>query len=102
VGTLLAASVTPAFAATTEPPDNIAEALAEAARACKDMDGTPNTDAVLKMEDINGDGGEDWIADYSKMKCEGASIRSAATRAARSRSISGMAGRPGTWCSRTS
>ena len=40
---LLAAAVAPAFAATTEPPDNIAEALAEAARACKDMEGKPNT-----------------------------------------------------------
>ncbi len=60
-----------ATALAAEPPDNIAEALAEAARACKDMDGTPNTDAVLKTEDVNGDGGEDWIADYSKMKCEG-------------------------------
>jgi hypothetical protein len=71
VCTLLAAAVAPAFAATTEPPDNIAEALAEAARACKDMEGKPNTDAVLKMEDINGDGGEDWLADYAKLKCEG-------------------------------
>lgn len=54
-----------------EPPDNVAEAVAEAARACKNSNGTPNTDAVLKVEDLNGDGGEDWIADYSKLKCEG-------------------------------
>jgi hypothetical protein len=40
-----------------EPPDNIAEALDEAARACRDMNGVPNTDAVLKVEDLNGDGG---------------------------------------------
>ena len=69
--TVLAACAAPACAATTEPPDNIVEALADAARACKDMNGTPNTDAVLTMEDVNGDGGEDWIADYAKMKCEG-------------------------------
>jgi hypothetical protein len=61
----LAASAAPA------PPDNVAEAIAEAARACKDMDGTPNTDAILSTEDINGDGGEDWVADYAKLKCEG-------------------------------
>jgi hypothetical protein len=67
----LTASAVPAIAQAAEPPDNIAEAIAEAARACKDMDGTPNTDAVLKTEDLNGDGGEDWIADYAKMKCEG-------------------------------
>jgi hypothetical protein len=59
----------PAHAA--EPPDNVAEAIAEAARACKEADGKPNTDAVLTVEDLNGDGGEDWIADHAKMKCEG-------------------------------
>jgi hypothetical protein len=62
-------ALTPAHAA--EPPDNVAEAIAEAERACKDMDGTPNTDAVLKVEDLNDDGGEDWLADYAKLKCEG-------------------------------
>ena len=54
-----------------EPPDNVTEAVAEAARACKDLNGTPNTDAVLKVDDLNGDGGEDWIADYAKFKCKG-------------------------------
>jgi hypothetical protein len=54
-----------------EPPDNVAAAVAQAAQACKDMDGQPNTDAVLTVEDLNGDGSEDWIADYSKLKCEG-------------------------------
>jgi hypothetical protein len=54
-----------------EPPDNVAAAIVEAAQACKHMDGTPNTDAVLSVEDLNGDGGEDWLADYAKLKCEG-------------------------------
>jgi hypothetical protein len=54
-----------------EPPDNVAAAVAQAAQACRNMDGQPNTDAVLTVEDLNGDGGEDWIADYSKLKCEG-------------------------------
>ena len=40
-------------------------------QSCKDLEGTPNADAVLKVEDVNGDGGEDWIADYSKLKCDG-------------------------------
>jgi hypothetical protein len=73
LATLAAATPSLALAAGAgaAPPDNIAEALAEAARACKDMDGTPNTDAVLSNEDVNADGGEDWIADYAKMKCEG-------------------------------
>jgi hypothetical protein len=54
-----------------EPPDNIAAAIVEAAQACKNLDGTPNTDAVLSVEDLNGDGGEDWLADYAKLKCVG-------------------------------
>ena len=60
-----------AAARAAEPPDNISEAIAEAERACKDLDGKPNADAVLTVDDLNGDGGEDWIADYSKLKCEG-------------------------------
>ncbi len=35
------------------------------------MDGKPNADAVLSTQDLNGDGGEDWIADYNKLKCDG-------------------------------
>ena len=26
---------------------------------------------MLSVEDVNGDGGEDWIVDYAKLKCEG-------------------------------
>jgi hypothetical protein len=66
---LALSAVAPARAA--EPPDNVAEAIAEAERACKDTNGTPNADAVLTVEDLNGDGGEDWLADYAKLKCEG-------------------------------
>jgi len=67
----LAAGFTLASAKAAEPPDNIAEAVSEAARACKHTKGTPNTDAVLSTKDLNGDGGEDWIADFGKMKCDG-------------------------------
>ena len=65
----LALGLAPAQAA--EPPDNVAEAIAEAAQVCRHMNGIPNTDAILTVEDLNGDGGEDWIADYAKLKCEG-------------------------------
>jgi len=67
----LAAGVTLNSARAAEPPDNIAEAVSEAARACKHMKGAPNTDAVLSAKDLNGDGGEDWIADFGKMTCDG-------------------------------
>lgn len=53
------------------PPDNIEAVLAEAAQVCKELNGQPNTDAVLKVEDLNGDGGEDWIVDFAKFECEG-------------------------------
>lgn len=56
---------------SAEAPDNVLAAVDQAAQSCKDFGGTPNTDAVLSTKDINGDGGEDWIADYSKLKCQG-------------------------------
>jgi hypothetical protein len=69
---LAAAFVFALHAQAAEPPDNVADAVTEAAQTCKDDGGTPNTDAVLSVEDVNGDGGEDWIVDYAKLKCEGA------------------------------
>ena len=68
---VLALSVMFAPARAAEPPDNVSEAIDNAERACKDSNGTPNGEAVLKVDDLNGDGGEDWIADYAKLKCEG-------------------------------
>jgi hypothetical protein len=66
---VLSAALGPARAAG--PPDNVAEAISDAERACKDTNGTPNADAVLKVDDLNGDGGEDWLADYAKFKGDG-------------------------------
>jgi len=71
VPALLAVSVALAPARAAEAPDNIAEALSDAERACKDTNGTPNADAALTVEDVNGDGGEDWLIDYAKFKCDG-------------------------------
>jgi hypothetical protein len=62
----------PAPARAAEPPDDIAETLDEAARACKFVGGKPGTAAILKGDDLNGDGSNDWIADFAKLKCEGA------------------------------
>jgi len=58
-------------ARTAEPPDNVVAAVADAVQQCKDAEGTPNADAVLSVDDVNGDGGEDWIVDYAKLTCEG-------------------------------
>ena len=60
-----------AFAHAAEPPDNVKGEVDDAVQSCKDLEGKPNADAVLKVEDVNGDGGEDWIADYSKLSCQG-------------------------------
>jgi hypothetical protein len=62
-------AIVPAIAA--EPPDNVVEAIKAAEQACRDMDGKPDAEAVLKVDDFNGDGGEDWLADYAKLKCDG-------------------------------
>lgn len=53
------------------PPDNIAEVVKEAEQACRHMNGIPNSEALLSVDDLNGDGGEDWIVDFAKLKCEG-------------------------------
>ena len=45
--------------------------IAEAVQSCKDSGGTPNADAVLSVNDVNGDGGEDWVVDYAKLSCKG-------------------------------
>lgn len=58
-------------ARAAEPPDNVQAEVAEAVQSCKDLEGTPNADAVLSLDDLNGDVGEDWIVDYAKLKCEG-------------------------------
>jgi hypothetical protein len=54
-----------------EPPEEIAETIAEAAQVCRDQGGKADTAAVLSDEDLNGDGNGDWIADYAKVKCAG-------------------------------
>jgi hypothetical protein len=60
-----------AVAEAAHAPDNVEREVAGAVQACKDLEGTPNADAVLTVKDVNGDGGEDWIADYAKLKCGG-------------------------------
>ena len=54
-------------------PDVVAAEVREAAKTCRDMGGRPDTAAMLKVQDLDGDGGEDWIVDYAKMRCAGTS-----------------------------
>ena len=55
-----------------EQPEDIAEIIAEAAQVCRAQGGKPETLEILKGDDLNGDGSSDWIADFSRLKCEGA------------------------------
>ncbi len=58
-------------AADPEPaPEEIAETIAEAAEVCRSQGGSPETAAVLRGDDLNGDGSPDWIADFSKLVCK--------------------------------
>ncbi len=52
-------------------PDNVAAVVSRAAAECRSMGGQPNADAVLTVDDLNSDGGEDWIVDFSKFGCSG-------------------------------
>lgn len=67
----LAAALWPALAHAENPPEEIAETIAEAAQVCRDQGGTPDTAAILRGDDLNGDGGADWIADFAKLNCKG-------------------------------
>jgi hypothetical protein len=52
-------------------PDNVAAEVEDAAKSCREQGGRPNTEAMLGVDDLNGDGNEDWIVDYAKLKCDG-------------------------------
>jgi hypothetical protein len=67
----LALSLTLSIGHAAEPPDNIAEVVKEAEMACRHMRGIPDSKALLSMEELNGDGGEDWIVDFAKLECKG-------------------------------
>ena len=60
-----------AIAQAAEAPENVEAAVADAVQSCKELEGTPNADGVLSVDDVNGDGGEDWIIDFAKLKCPG-------------------------------
>ncbi len=66
----LALTALPALAAI--PPAEVEAEVARAAEACRAMGGRPGTAAMLAVDDLNGDGGEDWVLDFAKMDCAGA------------------------------
>ncbi len=69
---LLLAAANPVRLHAEDAPEDIAEIIAEAAQVCRTSGGKAETTAVLRSDDLNGDGRADWIADFSKLQCDGA------------------------------
>ena len=68
---LLIAGFAPAWAA--EQPDAVRKVIQEAERQCRSDGGRPHQGPkFLRVEDLNRDGGEDWILDYAHFECRGA------------------------------
>jgi hypothetical protein len=62
----------PGEAGPSKPPEEIPETIAEAAQRCQAEGGKADTTAVLRKDDLNGDGNNDLIVDFAKLKCDGA------------------------------
>ena len=60
-------------AAAAEQPEIVKTAIADARQQCVEADGKPGpADRMVSVTDLDGNGGEDWILDFSKLKCDGA------------------------------
>lgn len=60
------------IALSAQEPDVVAKEVREAEEQCRADGGRPLKRAsFLRVEDINGDGGEDWVVDFSKFECPG-------------------------------
>ena len=67
----LGAAAAPARAAME--PDIVLAEVRKAEQQCREMDGRPHKGPnFLRVQDLNGDGGEDWVLDFAKMDCAGA------------------------------
>jgi hypothetical protein len=67
---VIGAAVLPAVAA--DMPAEVAHAVEEAQQYCRNEGGTPRQDAGFsRVLDLNGDGREDWILNFSKFHCVG-------------------------------
>lgn len=54
-------------------PDIVSKALADATAQCTGLGGKPGDEsAMASVDDLDGNGGEDWILDYRKQVCKGA------------------------------
>jgi hypothetical protein len=68
---VVVATAVPACAA--EQPDAVRKVIQEAERQCRSDGGRPHQGPKFaRVEDLNRDGGEDWILDYAHFECRGA------------------------------
>lgn len=68
----LAACLAAPAAIAAMPPPIVERAVAAAEHACRAAGGQPNTEAMLGVQDLNDDGGEDWSVDFARLRCGGA------------------------------
>jgi hypothetical protein len=59
-------------ALSAQEPEVVAKEVREAEEQCRADGGRPLKRAnFLRVDDLNGDGGEDWVLDFSKFECAG-------------------------------
>jgi hypothetical protein len=57
-----------------EEPDVVKKEVADVEQDCRNDGGTPHRGPnFLRVQDLNGDGGEDWVIDYKRFECRGSS-----------------------------
>jgi hypothetical protein len=60
------------MARSAQEPDVVAKAVRDAEEQCRADGGRPlKRGNFLRVDDLNGDGGEDWVLDFSKFECAG-------------------------------
>jgi hypothetical protein len=59
-------------ALSAQEPEIVAKEVRGAEEQCRADGGRPRKGAnFLRVDDLNGDGGEDWVVDFSKFECAG-------------------------------
>jgi hypothetical protein len=69
---VLMALLPPGVALSAQEPEVVAKEVREAEEQCRADGGRPLKRAdFLRVRDLNGDGGEDWVVDFAKFECAG-------------------------------
>jgi len=69
---ILMALLPTGIARSAQEPDVVAKEVRDAEEQCRADGGRPlKRPNFMRVEDLNGDGGEDWVLDFSKFECAG-------------------------------